>query len=1632
MKKIAASIPFCFRSYASLLVMPVLLFTAAAGYGQAAFTASWPLTSTQISNVTGAGAATVTSANQIMSSTLFIPASNSYVGTTSGTANDGQRCSPKLNDGNDGGWINDGSAVEGRYEEFVVNPNSGYNMTVTNISFSVGNRSRSEIKGTAYYYVAASNAGFTMGTGTLLGSSLGASSTSQWNSYSYTTSINVASGNKIFVRIYPYNTGSNTTGKYFCTRNVSISGTTTAPNITNIIFTAPSTCITSQTTISWTGAAGFNNSTQTILAFLKPTSAVAAGTPTSALSTYTANTAFGTGTAYENDGAAFCIYKGTGTDALGNHSGLTITSLSAGTTYHLLIYVVTGTNTYSAGVTGSGTTLTSVASAPSVMGNLSRTLQTTSTLPITWTVPSFATTPDGYLVAASTAGTPANAVDFTDPGIQTDLSGGNGTGKITPSTATGYNSFTGLQAGTMYYFRVNPYIGASTCIRYNTTAKTINVATLPNAATAPSFSINGITGIGTISWTAATGYDNSNHTTLVFIKNASAVNSSALAGNQVRNPTTYYTANSTFGSGTAYTFDAGAYCVYNGDATSCTVTGLTQGNTYHVLILTMMVLPNTYLSGTSFTQSVLPTPTATYSTSAYTVTSTVYGGTYTWNAGNTAGNFATATSWTPNRNTPTTSDQLIFNSGENITPTGFTSQTIGTLTVTGNTTLNMTTSGTTLTLASNNGTASDLVISSGSTLNLSGGHTLTLNSGATADVSGTLNANAFGTYTTSATGSITTVSGTLKIAGTLNTIANNIVVNNGGTFDHALDGGTLPTCVWNTGSTCKISGITSAASMSGHNQVFSRFLYDCAAQGSQNFVLGAGISTMEAVESFTVNRTGTGSLQLTSSGGQRDFTFGNYYQFGGTVSITQSTGAGGQRSITVNNNFYAADSLGNTRFYLMNNPSNDGAFGRLFVAGSLVMRKINSNNVIIENTAGTNTAEIWFNGNSNQYAQFSTITGNIDFNTAQTVPGFGVTLGSDATAYKFYLTQGTFNIASNTLIINNAVSYPSPATGTLGGSSASNLTLGFAGNTGTLNFAGGKRMVKNLTQLASNTTTLGTELSITAGATPGRDSLGANATLITNDNLVIRSDANGTARVAQLPASAVISGKVTVERYLPMNTSYDSRRWRLLTAPFKSTNAPTINAAWQEGVSNSNRLTPIDPKPGYGTQITKSTVWTTDGYDQGSTNNSSIYYYSGGGWATPANTNSIKITDNSGCYMLFARGDRSIVVSNQFVAAAPTTLEPKGELNIGNVTLPLAASGFQTVGNPYASAIKLDNIQFNDTLGKSKTIYLWDPKALGTANVGKFITCSGDGGTPATYTYTGNTSNYGSNPGVIESSGAFMVQGNGGNIIFHESDKITTSSTIGIASRPVRGAQSSLGIIRKLYVDMMVYKNNELRLADGVAITFNKNYSNAVDHMDAVKLSTFSTREELSIKKTAGLFAIERRSDIDAADTVFLNTNRLVTATYQFVMRPESFDTDYSAYFEDRYTQTSSPVDLGNGSVVDITVNSDSASFAPNRFYIIFKKKKTPPVISGTAPVTIFPNPVKNGLLNLYLRNQSSGMYQFRLLNPAGQTLQTGLFAHQENNTVEQVQLRATAKGMYQLQVLKEGEQIAVNPVMIQ
>jgi hypothetical protein len=147
---------------------------------------------------------------------------------------------------------------------------------------------------------------------------------------------------------------------------------------------------------------------------------------------------------------------------------------------------------------------------------------------------------------------------------------------------------------------------------------------------------------------------------------------------------------------------------------------------------------------------------------------------------------------------------------------------------------------------------------------------------------------------------------------------------------------------------------------------------------------------------------------------------------------------------------------------------------------------------------------------------------------------------------------------------------------------------------------------------------------------------------------------------------------------------------------------------------------------------------------------------------------------------------------------------------------------------------------------------------------------------------------------------------------------------------------------------LIVIKNGMAVLADGIANTYNKNYDNAIDHFDAAKLTTFTSKEELSIKRNGELFAVERRNNLFSTDTIFLNISKLSQADYQFGFRPSEFTEAYTALLEDTYLHSITPFSLTTAAVISFSITSDPASAAANRFHIIFTKNLIPKYVQLT------------------------------------------------------------------------------------
>jgi len=429
-------------------------------------------------------------------------------------------------------------------------------------------------------------------------------------------------------------------------------------------------------------------------------------------------------------------------------------------------------------------------------------------------------------------------------------------------------------------------------------------------------------------------------------------------------------------------------------------------------------------------------------------------------------------------------------------------------------------------------------------------------------------------------------------------------------------------------------------------------------------------------------------------------------------------------------------------------------------------------------------------------------------------------------------------------------------------------------------------------------------------------------------NCVLKSDASKTAMVDVVDGTISYSGAgiFEVQRFFPA-----ARKWRLVTAPLNNTSIPTISTAWQDG-----QVATTIPPPAYtlnsGVLITLSTT-ATNGFDKGSTANPSLKYWdfaaAPAAWKAPANTNVLKVNNDPG-YMLFVRGDRNFIITDQFASPTITTLRPKGRINTGTQTFTSTGAGFRVVGNPFASAIDFKQVTKS---GLSDIFYLWDPKL---SSQGAFVSFTRSGGS---YIVSGGSLIVGD--GTIQSGAAFMVNYTGaGSVGIPESSKITGSSNI-LFGRPTPA------LLKLIRVNLSSVSNGVTTPTDGVVVSYNKEDNNAVDGNDAVKFTNIA--ENISLVADGKLLSIEKRKSISFNDTIFFKMYQMRLRNYSLDFITEHIaENNLSGFIEDIYLNTKTPLNMKGITKVDFAVTADTSSYAANRFRIVFKKAVRFGIIKAT------------------------------------------------------------------------------------
>jgi hypothetical protein len=608
-----------------------------------------------------------------------------------------------------------------------------------------------------------------------------------------------------------------------------------------------------------------------------------------------------------------------------------------------------------------------------------------------------------------------------------------------------------------------------------------------------------------------------------------------------------------------------------------------------------------------------------------------------------------------------------------------------------------------------------------------------------------------------------------------------------------------------------------------------------------------------------------------------------------------------------------------------------------------------------------------------------------------------------------------------------------------------------------------------------------------------------STTVLNTGYIVLKSDKNNTANVAEIPINSTISyntGRFVVERFintgLPINGAHP-KSWQFLSTPAFG---ETVRATWQENMT---------VKANYGTIITNNdlTSWSSQGFDG----------YSGGGpsmktyqpltnsWLGIPNTG-IKLENPRG-YMIFIRGDRTVTGTAQ--EAKPTTLQTIGKLYAPQAgyepeSISVMPGRYQSVGNPYASRIDMEYMYDNGMMeGLDDSFYVWDPFLTGTYGVGGYQTISKHiGYMPVPGSVESSTQYYSSNvkANFIESTQAFFVHNSG---TVNASMAFTEKCKAG-DSRLVHKVESET---RNEILRCFLYSEPGI-IADGNAVVFGDDFSNSIDRNDALKMT--NAGENFAIWRGGQLISVEARKHFDKTDTIFFDLQNLAKKSYFLRFMSENIRLGYDAILIDQYLEKKTQINLGANASYEFSITNDPASSLANRFLLVLNQQTALPVnhinlkvaqkngevhlkwkmadeknitgyvieksadgiqfkalgkrevqnvstdcqfrdpqpylgnnyyrviavgtnnekyyssIASThfkeiSSVNVYPNPVKNGLINLVLANKPPGVYQLRLLNASGQSVFSKSVMHSGETNRQSYSLGKYPRGIYMLEL---------------
>ncbi len=529
---------------------------------------------------------------------------------------------------------------------------------------------------------------------------------------------------------------------------------------------------------------------------------------------------------------------------------------------------------------------------------------------------------------------------------------------------------------------------------------------------------------------------------------------------------------------------------------------------------------------------------------------------------------------------------------------------------------------------------------------------------------------------------------------------------------------------------------------------------------------------------------------------------------------------------------------------------------------------------------------------------------NIEVKNISLYSGTSLTIASKGT----FKINGTYTNTNGTLINNGLL--------VMAGSEAGQAFPGLTGNVAAM----------NLLELANSSgISLNKSFKIKGALIPTEGNINIEAGV----TITLASTADSTASVTAIKPAASFTytdnGRFEVERFIATPA-----KWQLLSIPVNDA-TQTVKSAWAEGQNAGVNVT-----PGYGTNITgpggaPNLDFASPGY--------SLKYWDNilQNWQYVVNKET-GITKESG-YFVYVRGDRSVTAAGPF---GTTTLRTRGKLFV-NPTIPVTPDKYNSLGNPLASEVDLRKlILTNSSITTATKFYLWDPALPGSYSVGGYQTLTYNGSdfeiTPggsgnSIYPASGSIIN------IIQSGQAIYIVDNLATAVtfpeISKSSSYTASRATGLRTGPANW--------QRIRITLFAKNGNVSSLADGVAVDISDQFNNSIDKNDAEKFT--NSGENLSLYRNLKKLTVERHFTLTNRDTFQLRIERVLQKNYLLKIDLEGMDyTNLQPFLVDRMLQTQTALNSLQTNEYNFAVNANTASYAADRFYVIFKTLSVVPV----------------------------------------------------------------------------------------